>query len=126
MCFSPYTGQLVDVRGGGRGGFGGSRVPYGSGAPRNDEWAGGRTPMAAGDSSRTPAWGGSSSRSKSTFAPVHSVKKLTDCLQLLPGPDLQRRRDLVHLAGVLAMPAIERPTVVQLPTAAAQHMAVHP
>ncbi|KAJ6140576.1 hypothetical protein N7470_010372 [Penicillium chermesinum] len=46
----------------------GPRVPYGSsGAPAGGAggsgggWNGGRTPIGAGDSSRTPAWGGSAS-----------------------------------------------------------------
>ncbi|CAI7563941.1 unnamed protein product [Penicillium pancosmium] len=59
----PITKQSLDV-GRGRGGGGGSRVPYGaSAAPpgRDGGWSGGRTPMAAGDSSRTPAWGGAAS-----------------------------------------------------------------
>ncbi|KAB8070159.1 transcription elongation factor spt5 [Aspergillus leporis] len=49
----PITGQTVDM---GRG-RGGPRVP--SAAPSSG-WQGGRTPMAAADSSRTPAWGGPS------------------------------------------------------------------
>jgi transcription elongation factor SPT5 len=68
ICLSPITKQSLDV-GRGRGGGGGSRVPYGaSAAPpgRDGGWSGGRTPMAAGDSSRTPAWGGAAS-SRSTF-----------------------------------------------------------
>lgn len=67
MFLSPITKQSLDV-GRGRGGGGGSRVPYGTSAVppgRDGGWSGGRTPMAAGDSSRTPAWGGAaSSRSK--------------------------------------------------------------
>lgn len=57
---SPVTGQTIDISRG----KGGSRVPNGaSAAPPS--WSGGRTPMAAADSSRTPAWGGpSSARSK--------------------------------------------------------------
>jgi transcription elongation factor SPT5 len=54
----PITKQSLDM-GGGRGR--GSRTPFGSsGGPPSREggWAGGRTPMAAADSSRTPAWGG--------------------------------------------------------------------
>ena len=59
--YSPVTKQSLDV---GRG-RGGPRVPS-SAAPPGSGWQGGRTPMAAGDSSRTPAWGGAaSSRSKS-------------------------------------------------------------
>ncbi|KAB8265854.1 transcription elongation factor Spt5 [Aspergillus pseudonomiae] len=55
----PVTGQTIEM---GRG-RGGPRVP--SAAPPSN-WQGGRTPMAAADSSRTPAWGGASSaRSKS-------------------------------------------------------------
>ncbi|KAF9888798.1 transcription elongation factor spt5 [Aspergillus nanangensis] len=54
----PVTGATVDMSRG----KGGQRVPYGgsSGAPQSG-WQGGRTPMAVGDSSRTPAWGMSSS-----------------------------------------------------------------
>ncbi|KAE8152608.1 transcription elongation factor spt5 [Aspergillus avenaceus] len=50
----PVTGQTIDMSRG----KGGPRVP--SAAPPSS-WQGGRTPMAAGDSSRTPAWGGPSS-----------------------------------------------------------------
>ncbi|PLB54610.1 transcription elongation factor spt5 [Aspergillus steynii IBT 23096] len=50
----PVTGQTVEM---GRG-RGGGRVP--SAAPPSS-WHGGRTPMGAMDSSRTPAWGGASS-----------------------------------------------------------------
>ncbi|KAE8158991.1 transcription elongation factor spt5 [Aspergillus tamarii] len=50
----PVTGQTIEM---GRG-RGGPRVP--SAAPPSG-WQGGRTPMAAADSSRTPAWGGASS-----------------------------------------------------------------
>ncbi|GMF74303.1 unnamed protein product [Aspergillus oryzae] len=46
----PVTGQTIEM---GRG-RGGPRVP--SAAPPSG-WQGGRTPMAAADSSRTPAWG---------------------------------------------------------------------
>jgi len=61
---SPLTGQSIDYQrfsgsrgrgGSGRGGFGGStpsRVPH--------DWQGSRTPMGAGNDSRTPAWGVSS------------------------------------------------------------------
>lgn len=57
----PVTGQTIEM---GRG-RGGPRVP--SAAPPSG-WQGGRTPMAAADSSRTPAWGGASSaRSKSFY-----------------------------------------------------------
>ncbi|KAJ5579859.1 uncharacterized protein N7459_005844 [Penicillium hispanicum] len=53
----PISKQPLDT-GRGRG----SRVPFGaSAAPARDGWSGGRTPMAAADSSRTPAWGGSAS-----------------------------------------------------------------
>ena len=56
----PVTGQTIDI---GRG-RGGPRVPQNSAAPSSG-WQGGRTPMAAADSSRTPAWGAAmSSRSK--------------------------------------------------------------
>ncbi|CBF85391.1 transcription elongation factor spt5 [Aspergillus nidulans FGSC A4] len=48
----PVTGQTIDI---GRG-RGGPRVPQNSAAPSSG-WQGGRTPMAAADSSRTPAWG---------------------------------------------------------------------
>jgi len=70
---SPLTGQSIDYqrfvgsrgRGApGRGGFGGatpSRVPQ--------DWQGSRTPMGAGNGSRTPAWG-ASSRSKLYFCPL--------------------------------------------------------
>lgn len=58
----PVTGQTVDMSRGGR-----PRVPQSqnaSAAPPSG-WQGGRTPMAAVDSSRTPAWGAAaSSRSK--------------------------------------------------------------
>ncbi|KAJ5090624.1 Transcription elongation factor spt5 [Penicillium argentinense] len=56
----PITNQPIHNFGGrGRG----SRVPFGSSTapPRRDGWQGGRTPMAAPDSSRTPAWAGASS-----------------------------------------------------------------
>ncbi|KAJ5734454.1 hypothetical protein N7493_003240 [Penicillium malachiteum] len=53
----PITKQSLD---GGRG-RGGSRVPFGNSSQSRDGWQGGRTPMAAADSSRTPAWGGASS-----------------------------------------------------------------
>lgn len=60
---SPITGQTIDVSRGK-----GPRTPFGSGAQPSagrDPWQGGRTPMAAADSGRTPAWGASlSSRSK--------------------------------------------------------------
>lgn len=61
---SPVTGQPIDIY---RGGKGQQRTPYGASAapPARDGWHGGRTPMAAADSSRTPAWGAAaSSRSK--------------------------------------------------------------
>jgi transcription elongation factor SPT5 len=48
----PVTGQTIDI---GRG-RGGPRIPQNSAAPTSG-WQGGRTPMAAADSSRTPAWG---------------------------------------------------------------------
>lgn len=56
----PVSKQPLDV---GRGRGSGSRVPYGASAapPTRDGWSGGRTPMAAADSSRTPAWGGAAS-----------------------------------------------------------------
>lgn len=58
---SPVTGQTVDISRG----RGGPRVPNGASAAPPSSWSGGRTPMAAADSSRTPAWGGpSSARSK--------------------------------------------------------------
>lgn len=64
--FSPITGAPMDLNrlSGNRGNN--SRVPFGaSAAPSGaNEWQGSRTPMAANDSSRTPAWRGSSSRSK--------------------------------------------------------------
>ncbi|KAJ5175190.1 Transcription elongation factor spt5 [Penicillium canariense] len=54
----PISKQPLDV---GRG-RGGSRGPYsGSAASSGGGWQGGRTPMAAADSSRTPAWGGAAS-----------------------------------------------------------------
>lgn len=57
---SPVTGATVDMSRGGKGG--GQRVPFSaSAAPPTNSWQGGRTPMAAADSSRTPAWGGSMS-----------------------------------------------------------------
>lgn len=53
----PISKQPLDM---GRGRGLGSRLPYGaSAAPPS--WQGGRTPMAAADSSRTPAWGGATS-----------------------------------------------------------------
>ncbi|KAI9042635.1 transcription elongation factor spt5 [Aspergillus affinis] len=52
----PITGQTVEM-GRGRG----SRVPHGASAAPPSGWQGGRTPMAAMDSSRTPAWGGANS-----------------------------------------------------------------
>ena len=64
MRYSPVTGQVIDInRFGGRGG--GSRVPMSSGPGYGgDSWQGGRTPMAAASSSRTPAWKADSGRSK--------------------------------------------------------------
>lgn len=57
----PVTGQTVEM---GRG-RGGGRIPHGASAAPPSGWQGGRTPMGAMDSSRTPAWGGvSSARSK--------------------------------------------------------------
>ncbi|KAI2835055.1 hypothetical protein CBS11350_10322 [Aspergillus niger] len=53
----PVTGQTIDM---GRG-RGGPRVPHGGSGGPPSAWQGGRTPMGAGDSSRTPAWGGPSS-----------------------------------------------------------------
>ncbi|PWY93509.1 transcription elongation factor SPT5 [Aspergillus sclerotioniger CBS 115572] len=53
----PVTGQTIDM---GRG-RGGPRVPHGGSGGPPSAWQGGRTPMGAGDSSRTPAWGGASS-----------------------------------------------------------------
>lgn len=62
----PVTGATMDMNRG----KGGSRVPSSAGPP--SAWQGGRTPMAAADSSRTPAWGmGTSSRSK--FAPFITI-----------------------------------------------------
>ena len=59
----PVTGQTLDMSR-----KGGQRVPYGASAAPPSGWSGGRTPMAAADSSRTPAWGGASSaRSKYLF-----------------------------------------------------------
>ncbi|KAJ5352635.1 hypothetical protein N7452_001609 [Penicillium brevicompactum] len=55
----PVSKQPLSM-GRGRGGGMGSRTPFGSGGPARDSWSGGRTPMAGGDSSRTPAWGGAS------------------------------------------------------------------
>lgn len=57
----PVTGQTIDISRG----RGPPRVPQGGSAAPPSGWQGGRTPMAAADSSRTPAWGGvTSSRSK--------------------------------------------------------------
>jgi transcription elongation factor SPT5 len=55
---SPVSKQTLDM-GRGRG----SRLPFNAsgGPPARDGWQGGRTPMAAADSSRTPAWGGAAS-----------------------------------------------------------------
>ncbi|CAG8412438.1 unnamed protein product [Penicillium salamii] len=53
----PVSKQPLSM-GRGRGGGMGARTPFGSGGPPRDSWSGGRTPMAGGDSSRTPAWGG--------------------------------------------------------------------
>ncbi|KAJ5675547.1 Transcription elongation factor spt5 [Penicillium macrosclerotiorum] len=56
----PITKQSIDIGGRGRG----SRVPFASSAAppgRDNGWQGSRTPMAAADSSRTPAWGGAAS-----------------------------------------------------------------
>ncbi|KAL4929128.1 transcription elongation factor spt5 [Aspergillus undulatus] len=50
----PVTGQTIDISRG----RGGPRVPQGGSAAPPSGWQGGRTPMAAADSSRTPAWGG--------------------------------------------------------------------
>ena len=55
--YSPVTKQTLE---GGRGR--GGRTPYGGAPPARDGgWSGGRTPISATDSSRTPAWGSSSS-----------------------------------------------------------------
>ncbi|KAL4922512.1 Spt5 C-terminal nonapeptide repeat binding Spt4-domain-containing protein [Aspergillus aurantiobrunneus] len=53
----PVTGQTIDISRG----RGGPRVPQGASAAPPSGWHGGRTPMAAADSSRTPAWGAASS-----------------------------------------------------------------
>ncbi|KAJ0421631.1 Spt5 C-terminal nonapeptide repeat binding Spt4-domain-containing protein [Aspergillus carlsbadensis] len=53
----PITGQTIDMSRG----RGGPRVPQGGSAAPPSGWQGGRTPMAAADSSRTPAWGGAAS-----------------------------------------------------------------
>ncbi|KAL4804281.1 Spt5 C-terminal nonapeptide repeat binding Spt4-domain-containing protein [Aspergillus unguis] len=49
----PVTGQTIDMSRGR-----GPRAPQNSSAAPPSGWQGGRTPMAAADSSRTPAWGG--------------------------------------------------------------------
>lgn len=69
---SPITGASIDLsRYGGRGGggVGRGRTPHSSSAAPPD-WSGSRTPLAANDSSRTPAWRSSSSRSEYSF-PFH-------------------------------------------------------
>ena len=78
MSYSPVTGQAIDInRFGGRGG--GSRVPMSSGPGfGGDSWQGGRTPMAAASSSRTPAWKADSGRSKSADPP-YIQPSLTKC-----------------------------------------------
>ncbi|CEL10756.1 Putative Transcription elongation factor SPT5 [Aspergillus calidoustus] len=53
----PITGQTIDMSRG----RGGPRVPQGGSAAPPSGWQGGRTPVAAADSSRTPAWGGAAS-----------------------------------------------------------------
>ncbi|KKK15633.1 transcription elongation factor SPT5 [Aspergillus rambellii] len=53
----PLTGQTIDISRG----KGGPRVPHGNSAAPPSGWQASRTPMAAGDSSRTPAWGGAMS-----------------------------------------------------------------
>ncbi|RJE24222.1 hypothetical protein PHISCL_03432 [Aspergillus sclerotialis] len=54
----PVTGATIDISRG----KGGPRIPSGAAAgPPTAGWQGGRTPMAAADSSRTPAWGLSTS-----------------------------------------------------------------
>ncbi|OJI98142.1 hypothetical protein ASPVEDRAFT_37582 [Aspergillus versicolor CBS 583.65] len=50
----PVTGQTIDISRG----RGPPRVPQGGSAAPPSGWQGGRTPMAAADSSKTPAWGG--------------------------------------------------------------------
>lgn len=73
----PVTGQAIDInRFGGRGG--GSRIPMSTGPPGygGDSWQGNRTPMAAADSSRTPAWRANSGRSK--YTPYSLVSSLTN------------------------------------------------
>ncbi|PYH93532.1 transcription elongation factor SPT5 [Aspergillus ellipticus CBS 707.79] len=52
----PVTGQTIDMSRGR-----GQRVPHGGSGGPPSAWNGGRTPIAAHDSSRTPAWGGPSS-----------------------------------------------------------------
>ena len=67
---SPITGQPIDINrpGGGRGygrGGGSGRTPMSAAPPgQQGHWQGGRTPIAAGDSNRTPAWNAGSARSK--------------------------------------------------------------
>lgn len=75
MFYSPVTKQSLDV-GRGRG----SRVPFGASAapPGRDSWQGGRTPMAAGDSSRTPAWGGAASSRSKFENTLISIERDTD------------------------------------------------
>lgn len=66
-------------------GRGGPRFPSAA-APHGDGWQGSRTPMAAADSSRTPAWGGASSaRSKYCSLPSFVRSSDADGLQLLLG-----------------------------------------
>lgn len=61
-----------------------SRTPFGSsGGPARDGWSGGRTPMAAGDSSRTPAWGGMNSSRSMYFPSKLRPKRLTITQHLL-------------------------------------------
>ena len=56
---SPLTGQSIDLMtfSGGRGRGGAGRGSYGGATPQRNDWAGSRTPMAAGNDGRTPAWG---------------------------------------------------------------------
>ncbi|KAH1487218.1 hypothetical protein LV164_004801 [Aspergillus fumigatus] len=61
----PVTGQTLDMSR-----KGGQRVPYGASAAPPSGWSGGRTPMAAADSSRTPAWGGASSARTPAWAGI--------------------------------------------------------
>ena len=89
----------------------GSRTPFGSGGPARDSWSGGRTPMAGGDSSRTPAWGGASAARSKSKIPKQSLRMLTILQHLLGVASAA----LVLLLGRMTVPAPQ--TLTQMATA---------